>query len=77
MVFNNQSALYAESVVDVSDIAEEVSNKEGGFYKYSRAVISDLVDTMEASKHRHCDDLSSLRPMMRGACDNPTSYRII
>jgi multiple sugar transport system substrate-binding protein len=41
MVFNNQSALYAESVVDVSDIAEEVSSKEGGLYKYSRAVTSD------------------------------------
>ena len=41
MVFNNQSALYAESVVDVSDIAEEISNKEGGLYKYSRSVTSD------------------------------------
>src|SRR6266436_5386079 len=41
MIFNNQSALYAESVVDLSDIAEEVSSKEGGFYKYSRAVTSD------------------------------------
>src|SRR5262245_22041830 len=30
MVFNNQSALYAESVVDVSDIAEEVSKREDG-----------------------------------------------
>ena len=41
MVFNNQSALYAESVVDVSDLAEEISSKEGGLYKYSRAVTSD------------------------------------
>jgi multiple sugar transport system substrate-binding protein len=41
MIFNNQSALYTESVVDVSDIAEEVSSKEGGLYKYSRAVTSD------------------------------------
>src|ERR1700675_3458828 len=41
MVFNNQSALYAESVVDMSDLAEEVSKREGGFYKYSRAVTSD------------------------------------
>jgi len=41
MVFNNQSALYTESVVDLSDIAEEVSSKEGGFYKYSRSVTSD------------------------------------
>src|SRR6201985_3505353 len=28
MIFNNQSALYAESVVDLSDIAEDVSSKE-------------------------------------------------
>src|ERR1700746_2169010 len=41
MIFNNQSALYAESVVDLSDLAEEVSSREGGFYKYSRAVTSD------------------------------------
>ncbi len=41
MIFNNQSALYAESVVDLSDLAEEVSSKEGGLYKYSRAVTSD------------------------------------
>src|SRR3984885_318899 len=41
MIFNNQSALYAESVVDVSDLAEEVSSREGGLYKYSRAVTSD------------------------------------
>src|SRR5260370_17196610 len=41
MVFNNQSALYAESVVDLSDLAEEVSGREGGLYKYSRAVTSD------------------------------------
>jgi multiple sugar transport system substrate-binding protein len=41
MIFNNQSALYAESVVDLSDIVEEVSGKEGGLYKYSRAVTSD------------------------------------
>src|ERR1700736_5559608 len=41
MVFNNQSALYAESVVDLSDLAEEVSSREGGLYKYSRAVTSD------------------------------------
>jgi len=41
MVFNNQSALYTESVVDVSDVAEEVSGKEGGLYKYSRSVTSD------------------------------------
>jgi len=41
MIFNNQSALYAESVIDVSDIAEELSKSEGGLYSYSRAVTSD------------------------------------
>jgi len=41
MVFNNQSALYTESVVDLSDLAEEVSSSEAGLYKYSRAVTSD------------------------------------
>lgn len=41
MIFNNQSALYAESVADLSDLAEEISSKEGGLYKYSRAVTSD------------------------------------
>jgi multiple sugar transport system substrate-binding protein len=41
MIFNNQSALYTESVIDVSDVAEEVSSKEGGLYPYSRAVTSD------------------------------------
>ena len=41
MVFNNQSALYAESVVDISDLAEELSSRDGGLYTYSRAVTSD------------------------------------
>jgi multiple sugar transport system substrate-binding protein len=41
MIFNNQSALYTESVVDLSDIAEEVSAREGGLYTYSRALTSD------------------------------------
>src|SRR5262249_34772484 len=40
MVFNNQSALYTESVVDLSDVAEQVASKEGGYYKYSRSVTS-------------------------------------
>jgi multiple sugar transport system substrate-binding protein len=39
--FNNQSALYAESVIDLSDIAEELSSSEGGLYPNSRAVTSD------------------------------------
>src|SRR5437762_14355059 len=41
MIFNNQSALYAESVVDLSDLAEEVSSREGWLYKYPPAVTSE------------------------------------
>jgi multiple sugar transport system substrate-binding protein len=41
MVINKQSALYTESVIDLSDIAEEVSAREGGLYTYSRALTSD------------------------------------
>src|SRR5437762_13037999 len=41
MVFNNQSALYTESVVDLSDLAEEVSQKDGGLYQYTRSLTSD------------------------------------
>lgn len=41
MAFNNQTHLYADSVVDVSDLAEDLSSKEGGLYKYARAICSD------------------------------------
>src|SRR5919108_1703573 len=34
MSFNSYTHLYANSVVDVSDLAEEVSKREGGLYKY-------------------------------------------
>jgi len=40
-VLNNWGQLYAESVVDVSDIAEELGKGQGGFYETSRAVAND------------------------------------
>ncbi|WIM10405.1 extracellular solute-binding protein [Enhydrobacter sp.] len=41
MAFNNYTYIYANSVVDVSDIAEELSKREGGIYKYCRSFCSD------------------------------------
>ncbi len=41
MAFNNWPYLYAESVVDVSSLAEDLSGKEGGLYKYARSLTSD------------------------------------
>ena len=38
---NNWPQLYAESVADVSDIAEEIGKAQGGFYEESRAVAND------------------------------------
>src|SRR5437867_6159934 len=35
---NNWAQLYANSVVDVSDVAEEVGKAQGGFYETARAV---------------------------------------
>jgi ABC-type glycerol-3-phosphate transport system substrate-binding protein len=35
---NNWPQLYAESVADVSDVAEEIGEKQGGYYQVSRAV---------------------------------------
>jgi len=40
-VFNNWAQLYADSVVDVSDVAEEIGNAQGGYYETSRAVAYD------------------------------------
>jgi len=34
-VFNNWAQLYAESVADVSDVASEIGNAQGGFYDLS------------------------------------------
>ena len=38
MTLNNWPQLYEESVVDVSDVAEELAKKQGGIYEQSRAV---------------------------------------
>src|ERR1700744_5827043 len=38
MELNNWSQLYAESIADVSDIAEEIGNAQGGFLDTSKAV---------------------------------------
>jgi multiple sugar transport system substrate-binding protein len=38
---NNWPQLYAESVVDVSDIAEELGKAQGGFYEESKVVAND------------------------------------
>jgi multiple sugar transport system substrate-binding protein len=41
MTVNNWAQLYADSVVDVSDIAEPVGRAQGGFFETSRAVAND------------------------------------
>src|SRR5262249_49120814 len=37
-VLNNWAQLYGESVVDVSDIADEIGKSQGGFYETAKAV---------------------------------------
>src|SRR6195256_2939175 len=41
MAFNNQTYLYGASVVDMSDLAEDLGKKEDGLYKYARSICSD------------------------------------
>ena len=41
LVVNNWSQLYSESVVDVSDVAEEIGKTQGGFHDVSRLVAND------------------------------------
>ena len=41
MSFNSYTHLYANSVVDLSELAEDVGKREGGLYKYARAICSD------------------------------------
>ncbi len=41
MAANNWSQLYADSVVDVSDVAEEIGKAQGGYYNTARAVAND------------------------------------
>jgi multiple sugar transport system substrate-binding protein len=38
---NNWAQLYADSVVDVSEVAEEIGKAQGGYYETSRAVAND------------------------------------
>jgi multiple sugar transport system substrate-binding protein len=38
---NNWAQLYPESVVDVSDVAEEIGKAQGGFYEESKVVAND------------------------------------
>jgi multiple sugar transport system substrate-binding protein len=40
-VLNNWAQLYGESLVDVSDIAEEIGKSQGGFYDTSKTVAND------------------------------------
>jgi multiple sugar transport system substrate-binding protein len=41
LALNNWPQLYADSVVDVSDIAEELGKTQGGFYETSKVVAND------------------------------------
>jgi multiple sugar transport system substrate-binding protein len=41
MAANNWSQLYADSAVDVSDVAEEIGKAQGGYYETARAVAND------------------------------------
>jgi multiple sugar transport system substrate-binding protein len=41
MSFNSYTHLYANSVVDLSDLAEDVGKREGGLFKYARAICSN------------------------------------
>jgi multiple sugar transport system substrate-binding protein len=41
MAFNNWPYLYADSIVEMTELAESVSANEGGLYKYARSLCSD------------------------------------
>jgi multiple sugar transport system substrate-binding protein len=41
MSFNSYTHLYANSVVDMTELAEDVGKREGGLYKYARAICSN------------------------------------
>ena len=41
MAVNNWPQLYAGSVVDVSDVAEEIGKAQGGYYETSKAIAYD------------------------------------
>ncbi len=39
--FNNTTYIYANSVVDLTDLAEDMGKREGGLFKYCRSIASD------------------------------------
>jgi multiple sugar transport system substrate-binding protein len=39
--FNNYTYIYANSVVDLSDLAEDLAKREGGLFKYARSICSN------------------------------------
>jgi multiple sugar transport system substrate-binding protein len=41
MAFNNYTYIYANSVVDLTDLAEDLGTREGGIYKYCRSFCSN------------------------------------
>src|SRR5215813_2389699 len=41
LVVNNWPQLYASSVLDVSDVAEEIGSAQGGYYEISKIVSND------------------------------------
>src|SRR6202043_2492435 len=41
MAVSNWAQLYAESLTDVSDLAEQIGKAQGGFYDTARAVAND------------------------------------
>ena len=41
MALNSYTYLYGASVVDLSDLAEDLAKKEDGLYKYARSICSD------------------------------------
>jgi multiple sugar transport system substrate-binding protein len=41
MAFNNTTYIYANSVVDLTDLAEDLSKREDGIYKYCRSLCSN------------------------------------
>ena len=56
---NNWPQLYADSIVDVSDIANEIGTAQGGFYDTSKIVASDG-QTVRAKMDRRCRGASSV-----------------
>ena len=80
MLFNNHPQLYAASLVDMSDVAEEVGKAEGGYYPLvkSNSQRRQEVDFHAVDHHRRHDRLSQV--VVRGgrlADSSPTPGRSI